>query len=165
MSHLFDYGLLTVSVSICVFHKRVNSFLDKTNEKGNRQMYGTSDFLKDLLISLPLLTMIVRDMFYNSFSFETMGLPSSLNKHVDYILLMLGAYGMIQVLAQDTGIKTGVFQRNTVQQVILFAPIALGTGYGVTSNRSMALMAVLAYYHMKYAISNNVTSPVCFEEV
>jgi len=162
MLQFIDFTLFIVVILICVFHKHVNKTLDK---KVDPNKYTLSDFSKDLLISLPLIFIIYRDLMYGSFSIEKFGLPESMNKSLDYILLMLGAYGMIQVLAQDTGIKTGLYQRNTVQQVLLFAPIALGSGYGVTSDRSIALMATLLYFHMKYAISNNVTSNVCFEDV
>jgi len=160
---LFDYMLIALAVLMCVFHREINRALHK--DVGADKRYTAYDFAKDLLISVPLLTIIARDMMYGSFSFENLGVNTKLNKHIDYTLLTLAAYGMIQVLAQDTGLKTGIFQRNTVQQAILFAPIALGSGYGVTSNRSMALVAMLGYYHLKYAVSNNVTSPVCFEDV
>jgi len=127
--------------------------------------YTLEQLVVDTLISLPLLVIIYRDMAYGSFGFNKLGIPKSWNKNIDYALKTLGAYGMIQVLAQDTGLKTGVFQRNTVQQALLFAPIALGSGFGITGNKSMALISVLFYYHFKYAISDNVTSSVCFEDV
>ena len=163
MAQNFDYLLLVTCILMTVFHREINQLVGK--EVDPKKPYSLEHFMKDLFLSLPLLMIIFRDMMYNSFSFQQLGVPKSFNKHIDYVLLTAAAYGMIQVLAQDTGLKTGIFQRNTVQQAILFAPIALGSGYGVTSNRSMALIAVLMYYHLKYVISNNVTSPVCFEEV
>lgn len=163
INNSFDFVLLLLAILICVFHREINHLMNK--EVDPDKPYTAYNFTKDVIISIPLISIVVRDMLYNSFSFQKLGVPKSMNKHVDYILLTSAAYGMIQVLAQDTGLKTGIFQRNTVQQALLFAPIALGSGYGVTSNRSMALIAVLGYYHLKYAVSNNVTSPVCFEEV
>ena len=160
---LFDYILLATVVVICIFHKNVNKLIGKKVDKDSK--YSVDSLVKDIFISLPIFTILYRDMAYGSFGFNKLGLPKSFNSSVDYFLKALGAYGMIQVLAQDTGLKTGIFQRNTVQQALMFAPIALGTGFGVTSNRSMALISVLFYYHLKYAISNNITSPVCFEDV
>jgi hypothetical protein len=163
MIPLFDYILLAISISICFFHKEVNKLLKKNVNSDSK--FTTEAFIKDVIISLPLMIIIYRDMAYGSFGFNNLGIPISFNRNIDYILKVLGAYGMIQVLAQDTGLKTGIFQRNSVQKAILFAPIALGSGFGITGNKSMALISVLFYYHFKYAISNNVTSPVCFEDV
>jgi hypothetical protein len=117
------------------------------------------------LVSVPIMMITFYDLMYNGFSLESMGVPVAWNKHINYLLGLFGSYGMIQILAQDSGLKTGEIQRDTIQKSLLFSVIALGTSYSVTSNRSQAMIAVLYYFHLKYIISNNKTSPVCFEEV
>jgi hypothetical protein len=117
------------------------------------------------LVSIPIVMITWIDLMYNGFRLESMGVPASWNKQIQYMLGLFGSYGMIQILAQDSGLKTGEIQRDTIQNSLLFSIIALGTAYSVTSNRSQAMIAVLYYFHLKYVISNNKTSPVCFEDV
>jgi membrane-associated HD superfamily phosphohydrolase len=117
------------------------------------------------LVSIPIVMITWIDLMYNGFRLESMGVPALWNKQIRYMLGLFGSYGMIQILAQDSGLKTGEIQRDTIQNSLLFSIIALGTAYSVTSNRSQAMIAVLYYFHLKYVISNNKTSPVCFEDV
>jgi hypothetical protein len=121
--------------------------------------------IKYTLFSIPLLIIVFYDVQYSSFSLKNLGLPVKYNDKVNYLLQILGSYGIIQILAQDSGLKTGEIQRDTVQHHWLFSLMALGMAYSVTSNRSQSMIAVLMYYHLKYAISNNRTATVCFEDV
>ena len=41
----------------------------------------------------------------------------------------------------------------------------LGTAYAVTNNRSESFVGAAAYFILKYIISENKTSAVCFEDV
>jgi hypothetical protein len=38
-----------------------------------------------------------------------------------------------------------------------------GAAYSLTQNRSMALIASLLYFQMKFFVSDNITKDVCFE--
>ena len=150
------YSLLCIQICLIIFHKPVNMFLDDNQ---------TPTTMKYLLLSLPLFAIIYADVMNSLFSFKNLGIPVSMNKKMNSVLSILGAYGVIQILAQDTGLKTGVIQRDTVQSGILFAFIALGMGYITSDNRSFSMIATLMYFHMKYVISDNKTLPVCFEDV
>jgi len=150
------HSLLLLQIGFIAYHKELNSKIEQW--KVNKALYY-------FVVSLPLFLITYMDMMYNSFSLGQMGLPKRYNKQVNYLLVLFGSYGMIQILAQDSGLKTGQIQRDTIQKGALFALIALGTAFSVTSNRSQALVGVLYYFHLKYVISNNKTSPVCFEDV
>ena len=116
------------------------------------------------LISVPFFLMILMDIRYEAYSLNRF-IPKAYNTSVNYLLGLAGSYGMIQVLGQDSGLKTGILQRDSVQNVFIFSVVALGMAYSVTENRSQSLLATVAYYHLKYLISNNVTAKVCQEEV
>ena len=86
-------------------------------------------------------------------------------KMVHNILTILGTYGIIQVLAQDLGIKTGKKQRDLIQkQPVQFIMLYSGA-FTVTSSYMKSLLTVLLYYFLKIVYSDGETSSVCFEEV
>lgn len=150
------YSLLFIEVCLIVYHKSLHRYMDEQQIPIN---------MRYILLSIPLLTIAYLDIVYYTFSFKKLGIPVEYNKKVNNILTILGAYGVIQILAQDTGLKTGVVQRDTVQSSMFFTFIALGMGYITSNNRSYSMIATLMYFHMKYVISNNKTLPVCFETV
>ena len=81
--------------------------------------------------------------------------------------MILAAYGIIQVLAQDLGIKTGKKQRDLVQKMpfqIIFLFAGAYTIVG-SDNVAEALIATGMYYILKFVYSDGETSPVCFENV
>ena len=81
------------------------------------------------------------------------------------MLMVTGAYGIVQVLAQDLGVKTGKNQRDLVQSEPMLFLILFAGAYTVTENLSMAFMAVFMYYFLKYVYSGGETSDICFEDV
>ena len=81
------------------------------------------------------------------------------------LLLILGAYGIVQVLAQDLGIKTGKKQRDLVQSMPVQLILLFAGAYSVTDNYVNAAIATGMYYGLKYAYSGGKTSAVCFEDV
>ena len=153
---LVSYLLLFTEICLIIYHKSFNQYMDEQQIPTN---------MKYLLLSIPLLTIIYMDIVHYTFSFKKLGIPVEYNKKLNNMLTIMGAYGVIQILAQDTGLKTGVVQRDTVQSSMLFVFIALGMGYITSNNRSYSMIATLMYFHMKYVISNNKTLPVCFESV
>jgi hypothetical protein len=94
-------------------------------------------------------------------------LLSNLNLQTfENILKVLGVYGIVQILAQDLGIKTGQKQRDLIQSIpfqiiILYAGAFTASG----GEHNIALMATGLYYLLKYVLSEGKTSNVCFEEV
>ncbi len=77
----------------------------------------------------------------------------SLNK----VITVLSAYSIVQVLAQDLDIKTGVKQKELVN----FLPIQiilLHTGaYTITNDHQLAAITVGLYYFLKHIYSGGVT--------
>jgi hypothetical protein len=155
--HAVQMVLIVLALYVIFDHKRVHSNIEQTNM--------TSIYIRSLLLSIPILSIIYLDISQGLFSLQNMGVPKSWNKSLNKLMKTAGAYGMVQILAQDSGLKTGIIQRDTVQSVLYFAPVAIGMAFTICDNRSQAFISVLMYYHLKYAISNNKTSTVCFEDV
>jgi hypothetical protein len=87
------------------------------------------------------------------------------NKNIDKVLVVLASYGIVQVLAQDLGIKTGEKQRDLVQSQPFQFFILYSGAYFVTHDYILALVTVSLYYFLKYVYSGGKTSQVCFEEI
>ena len=130
--------------------------------------------LQSIIYLLPIYVVIYYDIKFNTFSLKNMfkkmfNIPYEFtDKHktsINFMLRVIGAYGIIQVLAQDFGIKTGRKQgelmRNNFVQWILF----FGTAFSILGNRSEAMIAATVYFILKHSYSVGETSPVCFEDV
>ena len=91
--------------------------------------------------------------------------PSSLGENNERIVLVLAAYGIVQVLAQDLGIKTGKKQRDLVQKMPVQIALLFAGAYTVTDNVELAVYTTAIYYGLKYGYSKGETSAVCFEDV
>ena len=63
------------------------------------------------------------------------------------------------------GLKTGYVQRELVQSKIIQFFVFAGTAFALTNDISQAVMGTLIYFILKYAVSNNQTSMVCFERI
>lgn len=87
------------------------------------------------------------------------------DKQIKLILKLLTAYGVIQVLAQDLGIKTGKKQRDFIQSPPMQLLILFATARTMTKSYKLALAVVIMYYALKYVLSEGETSEVCFEDV
>ena len=88
-----------------------------------------------------------------------------IGKQFNNILLVLGAYGVLQVLAQDLGVKTGKKQRDLVQKPIVLMLLLYGCAFSVTQDHYLSVITMVLYYFLKYIYSGGVTSAVCFEDV
>jgi hypothetical protein len=77
-------------------------------------------------------------------------------------LKVLGAYGIIQVFAQDIGVRTGCTQAIIIQniyiQIVLFTAVA----YSVTDDFYQSFSGTLIYFFLKYGISRGKLNDVCF---
>ena len=93
----------------------------------------------------------------------TFVLPSKVHQ----IVMILAAYGIIQVLAQDLGIKTGKKQRDLIQNMPTQAFFLFAGAYTIVGSDHVgeAVIATGLYYFLKYILSNGETSEVCFEDV
>jgi hypothetical protein len=88
-----------------------------------------------------------------------------LNNTQKNIALVLSAYGIIQVLAQDLGIKTGKKQRDLVQKLPVQVALFFSAAFMVTGDFYLSLITISIYFGLKYYYSKGETSPVCFEDV
>jgi Na+/H+ antiporter NhaD/arsenite permease-like protein len=87
------------------------------------------------------------------------------NFDTNEVLLIIGAYGIIQVLAQDLGIKTGKKQRDLMQSMPVQIVLLFSGAYTIVNSYRDAAIATIIYYYLKYVYSNGETSAVCFEDV
>ena len=114
-----------------------------------------------LLYLLPLVLLIVYDAAHNPLH-RFFPFP---DRWANYVLRVAGGYGIVQVLAQDLGLKTGAFQRDVVQQEGVQFLLLWGGAFAVTGHRSEGLVAALLYFVLKHHVSAGETSSVCFEGV
>ena len=110
---------------------------------------------------LPLLGLAYHDMYTPSKRFIYL-VP---DRVMNYVLRVSGGYGIVQVLAQDLGIPSGVNQRNIVQTEAVQFLMLWGGAYALTGHRSEGMVSALLYFVLRLNISNGETSNVCFEEV
>jgi hypothetical protein len=150
--YLFQWIVLFLQIYLIYNYKTVNELFDKYFDNSDNQQY-----IKKLILTLPLLSMIYYDIRYSSFSLKNMGVDPAYNDTIKQILNILGSYAIIQILSQDTGLKTTILQRDFMQTHLLFIFISIGMAYSVTQNRSQSILALILYYHLKYVIGNNVT--------
>ena len=87
------------------------------------------------------------------------------NLGLDDILKIGAAYGILQVLAQDLGIKSGKKQRDLIQTVPVQIFLMYSGAYAVTNDYNLSIIVTVLYYLLKYVYSGGETSNVCFEEV
>ncbi len=92
-------------------------------------------------------------------------IPRKLNKNTKKIVKIIGSYGIIQVLAQDLGIKTGKKQRDLMHKIPVQFALLFSGSYLATSDTHVSLISVLIYFGLKYIYSKGETSKVCFESV
>ena len=96
---------------------------------------------------------------------EQHNLSNTINDSIPAVMNILTAYGIIQVLAQDLGIKTGKAQRDLIQTLPVQVALFYAASYYVTGNHKHAFIVVVIYLALKYLYSGGKTSNVCFEDV
>jgi hypothetical protein len=163
-----NIGLILLMVTMMHFHKEVDQFIEKNIKpskiQGNLTEKGI-DWVRLVIFMIPLLMLILIDHEVNDWvrwtGFEKI-IPE---KTITYVLRILGGYGIVQVLAQDLGVQTGKVQRNLIQHPILQGLLLLCGAYSVTGLEDEAVIGALMYLILKYNVSGNRTSAVCFEDV
>ena len=80
-------------------------------------------------------------------------------------MMVLAAYGIVQVLAQDLGVKTGKKQRDLIQSEPVLFLILFAGAYAVTEEIPLAFGSVALYYFLKYFYSKGITAEVCRDDI
>lgn len=129
-----------------------------------KKMTTTTHIILMIIIGIIILSIIYIGYGGNPY-FSTVRIAIEKYFHVrgiSYLLNILGSYGVIQVLAQDLGIKSGLEQikitHNEFVQFILY----WGMAFALTDNRTESLVGVLIYFYLKYIVSKNKTADSCF---
>lgn len=154
----FQQVILIVEIMLIIYANRIKKYLDDLCKT------ESCSYAYKFILSIPLLLIIYYDVRYNSFALNNIGLSAQYNSYVNQLLWIMGAYGIIQVLAQDSGLKTGIDQRDLVQQTFIFFFLGIGMAYSITQNRSQSMIAMFVYLHLKYVVSDR-ESNVCFEDL
>jgi hypothetical protein len=159
----FQHVLIVLLLLSYSNYKKVNETLDKNvyDKIKNKRL---KDFIEILIPLLPIIIIFYLDITYSSFSMISLGVTNYIsNKTLNSFLKVMGGYCLIQVAAQDIGIKTGTIQSEFTKQPILQFLMYVGVAYALTQDRSMALIACLLYFQMKFFISRGITKDVCFD--
>jgi len=114
-----------------------------------------------LVALLPLLLLAYHDMRCASKKFLFL-VPDNV---MNYVLRVAGGYGIVQVLAQDLGLQSGINQRNLIQHPVVLFFLLWGGAYALTGKRSEGMISALLYFVLLYNVSDGETSNVCFEDV
>tara|TARA_B100000482_G_scaffold185250_1_gene161773 strand:- start:4724 stop:5314 length:591 start_codon:yes stop_codon:yes gene_type:complete len=168
----FIFYVLVLGSLMCflLFHK-----LLKNNIFKKHHIFQQFKIIEILIYFTPIIVIIYFDTKYSTFSLKNMICNlfpfikeeqfKKINPYLNYILRIIGAYGIIQVLAQDFGVKTGEKQGDVMKIDMIQWLIFTGTAYSLTNNRSEAMLAATIYFILKFIISDGKTKPVCFDDV
>ena len=139
-------------------YKKIYDKIDLHIENNNFR-----SFIKSFIALLPILPIIYYDLLYKSFSLYNLGIKSvKNNRHINTMLRLFGSYVIIQVAAQDLGVKTGTVQSDFIKLSFMQAVLYVGCAFAITQDRSEAFLAALVYFQLKY-FGSNVTKDVCFD--
>lgn len=159
----FQHVLIVVLSISFMNYKTINEKLDKhvySKMKNKKMNY----YSKLIFFLIPILVILFLDIKFSSFSMKNLGITTFIsNDIINSLLKLFGAYGLIQVAAQDFGNKTGEIQADFFKIPFLQFLIYVGVAFSLTQNRSMAIIAALLYFQMKIFVSENITKDVCFE--
>ena len=159
----FQHVLIVVLSISFMNYKAINKKLDKHvyNKMKNKKLKYYS---KLIFFLIPILVILFLDIKFSSFSMKNLGVTNYIsNDNINAFLRLFGAYCLIQVAAQDFGNKTGDIQADFFKLPILQFLLYAGVSFSLTQNRSMAFIAALLYFQMKFFVSENITKDVCFE--
>ena len=146
----------------------------KINEKMNKNVYSQinktfkndviSYYFKIIFSLIPIIVILYLDLSFSSFSMKNLGVTNYItNKTLNSLLKLIGGYCLIQVAAQDVGLKTGEIQGEFFKLPMLQFFMYVGVAYALTQDRSIAIISALLYFQMKFFASDGITKDVCFE--
>lgn len=144
------------------YSTEINEYLD---EKLKDYSENTRFIIKMILFLIPLIIIIPLDMLYHSFSINNLGISKIFsNEHINYLLKLVGIYGLVQVLSQDMGIKSGELQAKITRTPFVHFIMMWGAGFALSGQRSESFIGALLYVFLRNLVSNKQTVPSCFEE-
>jgi hypothetical protein len=163
----FQYVVLFLIILSFIFRDHIVKAL-------NKHVYSTLDkyiknqtlltIVKSLIAIIPTIILAYYDLRYRSFSMKNLKVTNIIpNIQINNILRLLGAYVIIQVAAQDIGVRTGDVQSDVTKLQVLQYFLYVGGAYALTQDRSLAIIAGILYFQLKFFASARVKD-VCFEE-
>ena len=159
----FQHVLIILLLISYSNYKKINETLDK-NVYDKIKNERLKKFIEIFIPLIPIIVIFYLDITYSSFSMISLGVTNYIsNKTLNSFLKVMGGYCLIQVAAQDIGIKTGTIQSDFAKQPILQFLMYVGVAFALTQDRSMAIIACLLYFQMKFFISRGITKDVCFD--
>ena len=146
----------------------------KINKKLNKYVYSKikkifkndiiSYYSKIFISLIPIFVILYLDLSFRSFSMKNLGVTNYIsNNTINSILKLMGGYCLVQVAAQDVGLKTGEIQGEIIKLPALQFFLYSGVSYALTQDRSIAIISTLLYFQMKFFVSDGITKDVCFE--
>mgnify|MGYP001277423812 CR=1 FL=1 len=131
--------------------KKNNTF--KTYFKPQYKFFWVVQFICVILF----IFVIYIDNYTNLLYSSKLGLKQlASNKIFNYILKVLGAYGLIQVFSQDIGIPTGNLQMKLTHHPIFKLILLFSTGFSLTGDRSESLIATILYFYLRNILSTDL---------
>ena len=164
----FQHVLIIILILSFYNYKNINDKLNKfiynPIQQKNKDVPIITQTIKISLALIPIIIILYLDIRYSSFSMKNLGVTNIIQSDIlDTFLRLFGAYCIIQVAAQDVGLKTGGDQADFVKSPIVQFFMYAGASYSITQNRSVAFIASLLYFQLKFFGSEGKTKDVCFE--
>ena len=158
---------LTCTDTVNKFYLNFTKQLGITHKEFDESDTKSVNYLPIIVFMAPVVYLMFNDYMLKGDNWEigmkiTEAIPERL---YNYILRIAGAYGLIQVLAQDLGVKTGLNQRNFIQIPIVQFLVLFGSAYSFTGFRGEAMFGTFLYMLLRSNASFNKLSGVCFEDV
>ena len=110
------------------------------------------------LIFIILFAIIIHlDIHTNILHLDKFGMSNlATNKTMNYMIKVLGAYGLIQVFSQDIGLHTGNYQIMITHHPISKFILLFCTGFTLTGDRSESLIATILYFYLRNILSTDL---------
>ena len=163
--------VIIISLYMSFNYKAVNKKIDKIlNIKRNKKNIKNKFDIRKFLYLIPVIYIIATDFYGDIVLKDDENLLTLIGMKPfiafsEYILKIFGGYGIVQVLAQDLGVKTGIEQRDLIQHPISQFLLCWGGAYALSGTVSQGFLATLLYFCLRNNVSNGDTSNVCFEDV
>ena len=162
----FQHIMILIIILSYIYKKYIINVLNKSIYPNINKCIKNNHIniiIKALIALLPFFIIAWYDLQYRSFSMKNLNVTKFIpDIQINNILRLLGAYAIIQVVAQDLGVKTGNTQSDVTKLPVFDFILYGSTAYAITQDRSLSLLASLAYFQLKYFASSN-TKDVCFD--
>lgn len=147
---------------LCNLNSSLNSSLNFNNDNKQNNLIESNRNLFIILFGLFICAYLYYDIVHHKFILVKF-LATIFNENVMiYMLKVFGAYGIVQVFAQDIGIKTGKFQRNLTHNIFIQFLLYWGGAYAMTGDLSEGMIAAFIYLYLRNVVSKEKMD-VCFE--